>query len=81
MPTEIQVTCGGNMTKEELIKILQAIREVEQNDATRPLVVLVKTNNLTQEELREALDKINPGMGEVYTGKAPGWAESSYQPV
>lgn len=69
------------MTKKELIKILQAVREVEQNDASRPFVVLVKTNNLTQEELREALDKINPGMGQVYTGKAPGWAESQYNPV
>jgi len=69
------------MTKEELLKILQTIRDVEQNDPARPFAIIVKTNSMTQEELKAVLDQISPGLATVTAASAPGWAESQYKPV
>jgi len=73
--------CSGNLTKEELVKILQTVREVEQNDPGRGISILVKVNYMSKEELGDVLKEVHPAFSTVQSASAPQWAESSYQPV
>jgi len=71
----------GELSKEELLKILQCVREVEQSQPNRPIAVYVKVNYMTKDELTEVLGSIKPAMSQVYDAEGPQWAESRYQPV
>lgn len=64
------------MTKDELKKLLQAIREIEQAQPERGVAVVVKVDNLTKDELKEIIDQFKPKFSDVR--ELPG---SSYKPV
>lgn len=52
------------LTKEELLKLLQAIRDVEQNDKERPLYLTVKVSTMAKQDIEEILGRIKPELKE-----------------
>jgi len=70
----------GNLSKEELLKILQAVREVERNQPERAIGVFVKVNNMTEEELAAIMKQVKPDFQTVKVIEGAG-AAYNYQPV
>jgi len=48
------------LKKEELVRILQAIRDVEQNEKGRLIYLTVVVSNMRQKDVQEVLDQIKP---------------------
>jgi predicted transcriptional regulator len=50
----------GDLTKEELREIIQTIRDIEKNDKTRSICLMVYTTSLSKAEIEEVLSQIKP---------------------
>jgi len=69
------------LTKEELLKLLQAVRDVEQNDKERPLFLTVKVSTMTKDDIEQVLNQIKPSVkGRRYWFKAR-FDEGSETPI
>lgn len=53
---------NGSLTVQELKKLTQCIREIEQNDTERRINVWINAPDLTVKELDEVLDSVKPGL-------------------
>ena len=52
----------GNLKPDELAKLLQCVREIEQKDPTRHLDIWINAPSMTVNELNGALDSITPSL-------------------
>lgn len=60
--TEINIkTENGNLTTDELKKLVQCIRDIEQNMPKRHIQVLMNTPEKTVKEMEEVNSSITPG--------------------
>lgn len=53
---------NGNLSVEELTKIAQDIRDIEQNNPRRFVTALFDAPDRTVEEMKKIMDSIKPGM-------------------
>jgi len=53
-------TLSGELTQEELLKLLQCVREIEQQDPTRTIVVSVDAPTFKLSEMNRVLDSLKP---------------------
>ncbi len=56
------LVANGTLSVEELTKIAQDIRDIEQNNPRRFITVLFDTPNRTVEEMKKIMDSVKPGM-------------------
>lgn len=56
------VVANGTLSVEELTKIAQDIRDIEQNNPRRFVTVLFDVPDRTVEELKKIMDSVKPGM-------------------
>jgi len=56
------IVANGTLSVEELTKIMQDIRDIEQNNPKRFVTVLFDTPDRTVEEMKKIMDSIKPGM-------------------
>ena len=62
MTNFIQITTKGVFTTDELNKLTQCIRDIEQNDPKRLIEIFMDTPEKTLEECREMNNSISPGL-------------------
>jgi len=53
-------TLGGELTWEELLKLLQCVRDLEQQSPARTIVVSVDAPTFKLDELNRVLDSLKP---------------------
>jgi len=53
-------TLGGELTWEELLKLLQCVRDIEQQDPARTIVISVDAPTFKLDELNRVLDSLKP---------------------
>lgn len=58
----IQINTPGEFTLEELKKLVQCIREIEQNDRMRDVKLFMNLPDKTMKQHEEILDSIEPGL-------------------
>ncbi len=59
--SDITITAGDTLSVDELKKIVQCIREIEQNKPVRHINVLMDTPEKTVKEMEEVTDSVKPG--------------------
>ena len=62
MTNFIQITTNGVFTVEELEKLTQCIREIEQNDPNRLIEIFMDIPEKTLDECRKTNNTISPGL-------------------
>jgi len=53
-------TLGGELTQEELLKLLQCVRDIEQRNPARTIVISVDAPTFKASELTRVLDSLKP---------------------
>lgn len=56
------LVANGTLSVDELTKIAQDIRDIEQNNPKRFVTVLFDAPDRTVEEMKKVMDSIKPGM-------------------
>jgi len=64
MGTVIMITSPGDLTKEEVRRFLQAIRDIEQGDKRRKIFVSIVVESLKKEDMMEVLNQVTPEVKE-----------------
>ena len=59
------VTVDGPFTPDELVELLQKVRDIEQREPDRPFTVRVKAPHLTTEEARAILERVQPPLPHI----------------
>jgi len=60
--TVIQLSTKGSFSVEELKKLLQCLREIEQNDPGRHIDIFMNLPDKTVKQIGEVFDSLKPGM-------------------
>lgn len=58
----IQISTKGSFTDDELKKLTQCIRDIEQNDRSRHIEVFMNLPDKTVKEIEEINDSLEPGL-------------------
>lgn len=63
MTETIQISTDGEFSIEELKKLAQCIRDIEQNDIKRQINVFMNMPGKTVKQMEEVNDSVKPGFG------------------
>lgn len=70
--TEINICVeNGCLSTDELKKLIQCIREIEQNNTERLFKILMDTPEKTVEEMKNVMNSANPGFPHMMILKGP----------
>lgn len=72
MNLKIEITVDGTLSNEELKKLLQCIRDIEQNNPMRTIYIWIDALEKKLEELKEVIDSIEPSFAHKLVFKKRG---------
>jgi len=64
-------TLDGELTREELLKLLQCVRDIEQQNPARTIIVSIDAPTFKASELNRVLDSLKPPLRHRWELKKP----------
>ena len=62
----MEIGIKGTLTKDELLEVLQKVRDIEQRDTKREFKIIANVPEMTVEELKAIYAKVKPPLPYIY---------------